>query len=176
MSPTREGPPPGFSMPSAKTAKSLATPWENEFGHVQGVNSGSLIFVAGQLSFDDQGTITSPGNIEAQMRQAYANISKVLAQFGVKMDDVLEETIFVTDMMPALTVAPKVRREVYSSEHPSVASTIVQVQRLAFKDALVEIKVTAKAQQASFGEPRRRPGGMGRGPGGMGSGGYPSPY
>ncbi|TAJ07894.1 MAG: RidA family protein [Nitrospirae bacterium] len=161
---------------TAKQTASLGLPWENEFGYAQGVKAGPVIYVAGQMSLDDTGAVMGTGNTETQMRQAYANVRKVLSQFNAEMEDVLEETLYVTDMLAALTAASKVRREVYPGQ-PAVASTIVQVQRLALKDALVEIRVTARAQQAASARPYveqqsqpsgRRGGGRG---GGMGGGG-----
>nr|MBI3612256.1 RidA family protein [Nitrospirota bacterium] len=171
-----------MGTPTAKQTASLGLPWENEFGYAQGVKAGPVIYVAGQMSLDDTGTVVGIGNTEAQMRQAYANVRKVLSQFNAEMGDVLEETLYVTDMLAALTAASKVRREVYPGQ-PAVASTIVQVQRLALKDALVEIRVTARAQQAASPRPYveqqsqqsqpsgRRGGGHGGGGGGMGGGG-----
>lgn len=161
--------------PSTKETKSLGTSWENEFGLVQGAKAGGVVFLSSQLSLDERGMVVGKGSMDAQMRQAYANVAKVLQQFTLTMNDVLEETIYVTDMPLALTAGPKVRREVYS-EHPAVASTIVQVQRLAFADALVEIRIVAKATQvgpsrsseSQSDEPPKRRGGRG---GGMSRGG-----
>jgi 2-iminobutanoate/2-iminopropanoate deaminase len=167
--------------PSIKETKSLGTPWENEFGLVQGAKAGGVVFLSGQLSLDEKGLVVGKGSMEVQLRQAYANVGKVLQQFTLTMNDVLEETIYVTDMPLALTAGPKVRREVYT-EHPAVASTLVQVQRLAFADALVEIRVVAKAPQAgparspdsqSNDSPRR---GGGRGGMGRGGAGGSSPF
>jgi 2-iminobutanoate/2-iminopropanoate deaminase len=168
--------------PSIKETKSLGTSWENEFGLVQGTKAGGLVFLSGQLGLDEKGVVVGKGSMEMQMRQAYANVAKVLQQFTLTMNDVLEETIYVTDMPPVLTAGPKVRREMYATERPAVASTLVQVQRLAFPDALVEIRIVAKAPQVGASRssdsqpddsPRRRGGrgGMGRG----GAGGA-SPY
>lgn len=154
----------------------MGTPWENEFGLVQGATAGGIVFLSGQVSVDEHGTFVGKGSMEVQMRQAYANVLKILQQFNLTMKDVLEETIYVTDMPPALTVGPKVRREVYS-DHPAVATTLLQVQRLAFADALVEIRVVAKAEALrplgtqTDNAPRHR-GGRGRS-GGMGGS---SPY
>jgi enamine deaminase RidA (YjgF/YER057c/UK114 family) len=67
------------------------------------------------------------------MRQAYTNIQKVLAQYGATMDNVVDEVLFVTDMDTAFAAAVKCRREVFSGT-PVVASTIVQIQRLAFPE------------------------------------------
>ena len=112
-----------------KDTKSMGTAWENEFGLVQATRAGGMIFLSGQSSVDEKGVLIGKGNMEAQLHQVYANIAKVLQQFTLTMNDVLEETIYVTDIPAALTAGPKVRREVYS-EHPAVASTLVQVQRL----------------------------------------------
>lgn len=169
--------------PSIKETKSLGTSWENEFGLVQGAKAGGIVFLSGQLSLDEKGIVAGKGSMDTQMRQAYANVVKVLEQFNLTMNDVLEETLYVTDIPLALTAGPKVRREMYGTEHPAVASTLVQVQRLAFADALVEIRIVAKAPQvgpsrSSYSQsdepPKRRGvrgGGMSRG----GAGGA-SPY
>jgi enamine deaminase RidA (YjgF/YER057c/UK114 family) len=130
--------------PSIKETKSMGISWENEFGLVQGAKAGGFVFLSGQLSLDDKGIVVGKGSMDAQMRQAYANVANVLQQFNLTMNDVLEETIYVTDMSLALSVGPKIRRGVYT-EHPAVASTLVQVQRLVVADALVEIRIVAKA-------------------------------
>ena len=64
--------------PSIKETKSLGTSWENEFGLVQGAKAGGLVFLSGQLSLDEKGMVVGKGSMEAQMRQAYANVVKVL--------------------------------------------------------------------------------------------------
>jgi enamine deaminase RidA (YjgF/YER057c/UK114 family) len=148
-SPVRDSP---LSIPpSIKETKSLGTSRKNECGLVQGAKAGEVVFLSGQLGLDEKGTVVGKGSMDAQMRQGYANIAKVLQQFTRTVNDVLEETIYITDMPLDLTTGPKVRREVYA-EHPAVASTLVQIQRLAFADALVEIRSVAKASQ--IGSPR----------------------
>lgn len=127
-----------------KETTTLDTSWEREFGLVQGVKASGLVFLSGQMSIDENGVVVGKGSMEAQMRQAYANVEKVLQQFNLTMNDVLEETLCVTDIPPALTVGPKIRRDVYTGP-PAVASTMIQVQRLAFADAMVEIRVVAKS-------------------------------
>jgi 2-iminobutanoate/2-iminopropanoate deaminase len=77
------------------------------------------------------------------MRQAYANIEKVLAQYGATMENIVEEVLFVTDMDAAFAARVKCRQEVFSGD-PVLASTIVQIQRLAFYELMVEIRCTCK--------------------------------
>jgi 2-iminobutanoate/2-iminopropanoate deaminase len=81
--------------------------------------------------------------MEVQMRQACANIEKVLAQYGAGIDNVVEEVLFVTDMDAAFAARVKCRQEVFSG-NPVLASTIVQIQRLAFSELMIEIKCTCK--------------------------------
>ena len=129
-----------------KETKSLGMPWEKEYGYAQAVKVGDTIYLSGQVSHDDEGKIVGLKDMEAQMRQAYANIKKVLAEYGATMDNVVDEILFVTDMDIAFAAAVKCRREVFSGT-PIVASTIVQIQRLAFPDLMVEIRCVAKLER-----------------------------
>ena len=126
-----------------KETKSLGMPWEKEYGYAQAVKVGNTIHVSGQVSHDDRGNIVGLRDMEAQMRQAYTNIQKVLAQYGATIDNVVDEVLFVTDMDAAFAAAVKCRPEIFSGT-PVVASTIVQIQRLAFPELMIEIRCVAK--------------------------------
>ena len=130
-------------MAISKEAKSLGMPWEKEYGYSQAVKVENTIYVSGQVGHDDKGNIQGQGNMEVQMRQAYANIEKVLAQYGATMDNVVDEVLFVTDMDAAFSARIKCKQEVFSG-NPVLASTIVQIQRLAFPELLVEIRCICK--------------------------------
>jgi enamine deaminase RidA (YjgF/YER057c/UK114 family) len=130
-------------MSIRKDTKTLSMSWEKEYGYAQAVKVGKTIYLAGQVSHDDVGNIVGPGDMEAQVLQAYANIRKVLAQYGATIDNVVDEVLFVTDMNAAFAARIKCREEVFSG-NPRLASTIVQVQRLAFPELMVEIKCTAE--------------------------------
>jgi enamine deaminase RidA (YjgF/YER057c/UK114 family) len=130
-------------MTISKEAKSLGMPWEKEYGYSQAVKVDNTIYVSGQVGHDDKGNIVGHGNMEVQMRQAYANIEKVLAQYDATMDNVVDEILFVTDMDSAFAARVKCRQEVFS-ENPVLSSTIVQIQRLAFAELMVEIRCICK--------------------------------
>lgn len=148
--PTRAG------KASARKAEGLGMPWEDQYGYAQAVQVGDTIHVSGQLSHDDQGNMVAPakldasgrivdhGNMEAQMRQTYANAKKILARFGASLADVVEEVIYVTDMETAFAAAGPVRKAAYGSPKPKVASTILVTPRLALPTQLIEIKFIAK--------------------------------
>ena len=130
-------------MTISKQVKSLGMPWEKEYGYAQAVKVGDTIYVSGQVSHDETGKIVGRGDMEAQMRQAYTNIKKLLAQYGATMDNIVDEILFVTDMNTAFAAAVKCRQDIFSGT-PIVASTIVQIQRLAFPELMIEIRCVAK--------------------------------
>jgi len=132
----------GVSKPS-KDTKTLGMPWEDEFGYAQGIKVGDTIYLAGQVSHDDSGNILGGGDMTVQMREAYANIEKVLDQYGATMENLVDEVLYVTNMEAAFDAAVKIRRDVFSG-FPQVASTIVEVKRLAFPQLMIEIKAIAK--------------------------------
>jgi 2-iminobutanoate/2-iminopropanoate deaminase len=55
----------------------------------------------------------------------------------------IDEVLFVTDMEAAFAATIKCRQAAFSGT-PVVASTIVQIQRLAFPELMIEIKCVAK--------------------------------
>lgn len=129
-----------------KEVKGLGMPWEDEYGYAQAVKVDDTIYISGQLSHDDGGNMVgaAPPDMEAQMRQTYANAKKILGQFGATLDDIVEEVLYVTDMDEAFAAAGPVRKEAYGSRKPAVASTILVTPRLALPEQLIEIKFVAK--------------------------------
>ncbi len=143
-------------MALSKDTFSFNVPWELQYGYVQAVKAGDSIHVSGQFSHDDEGNIVAPApldsdgrisdfsNMEAQMRQSYANAAKVLSHFGVTADDIVEDVLYVLDMDAAFAVAGRVRQAFYGAEIPKVASTVLVTPRLAVPTQLVEISFVIK--------------------------------
>jgi enamine deaminase RidA (YjgF/YER057c/UK114 family) len=140
---------------NGKEVAHFGVPWEKTYGYAQAVRVGNTIYVAGQLSHDDDGNFIGPAtrdssgretdtsNMELQMRTTYANAAKILARFGAGLQHVVEEVLYVTDMDAAFAVAGAVRKAAYETETPQCTSTIAQVGRLALPQQLIEISFTA---------------------------------
>jgi 2-iminobutanoate/2-iminopropanoate deaminase len=126
-----------------KETKGLGMPWEDLYGYSQAVRVGDTVYLSGQVSHDDAGNFFAVGDMEAQMRKAYANIEKVLAGYGATLANLVEEVLYVTEMEAAFDAAVKCRREIFGG-FPEVASTIVQIDRLAFPEFMIEIRGIAK--------------------------------
>ena len=130
-------------MTTTKHPKSLNMPWEQEYGYSQAVQVGDTIYLSGQVSHDDEGNVLGEGDMEVQMRTAYGNVAKMLAQCGATIENVVDEILFVTEMDAAFEARAKMKQEVFSGS-PVLASTIVQIQRLAFPALMVEIRCVAR--------------------------------
>ena len=130
-------------MTISKEAKSFGMPWEKKYGYSQAVKVGDTIYLAGQVSHDEKGNIMGIGNMEVQMRQAYANIKKVLLEYGATIDNVVDELVFVTDIEAAFAARVNLKQEVFSGP-PVLGSTLLQIQRLAFPELMIEIKCIVK--------------------------------
>lgn len=130
-------------MAISKEAKSLKMPWEAEFGYSQAVKVGDTIYLSGQISHNENGELVGIGDVEAQMRAAYANIERLLAQYGAGVANIVDETWFVTDIEAGSAAAGKVRKKIFAG-NSMTALTVVQIERLAFPELLIEIKCVAK--------------------------------
>ncbi|MGR8921258.1 MAG: RidA family protein [Gammaproteobacteria bacterium] len=129
-------------MPVEKDTRRFGVPWE-DFPYVQASRVGDTLYLSGQIAHDDAGDIVGVGDMAAQMRQAYLNVARLLAEYGATMDNIVDEMTFVTDMQAALACATEVRTEAYGG-NAQVTSTLIGVACLAFPELLVEIRCTAR--------------------------------
>ncbi|WUR14959.1 RidA family protein [[Empedobacter] haloabium] len=138
-----------------KNTANFGVAWEQAYGYSQAVKVKDTIYVSGQLSHDRDGQLVAPAaldehgrprdfdNMAEQMRQTYRNAAELLAQFGATLDHVVEETLYVLDVGAAFKAAGAVRKEVYGSDQPAVASNLIGISQLAFPDQLIEITFRA---------------------------------
>lgn len=109
----------------------------------QGVKVGNVLYLAGQVGVDDAG---KPGiDITEQTKLAYANIDRVLAKFDATMSNIVDETMFVTNIAEVMASADSVfavRAEAYERS-PEVCQTLIQVSALVMPELKIEIKCIA---------------------------------
>lgn len=104
----------------------------------QAVIAGHLIFTAGQLGIDPQTGELAEG-IQAQTRQALANLSVVLEAASSSLDRVVKTTVFLAHMED-FAAMNAVYAEFFPLQPP--ARSTVEVAQLP-RGALVEIEVIA---------------------------------
>lgn len=104
----------------------------------QAICAGSFVFASGQLGLDPQTGKLQDG-VEAQARQALANVKAVLAAAGTSVEKVVKVTLFLADMADFAKVNA-IYGEVFHQEPP--ARSTIQVAALPL-GGLVEIEVVA---------------------------------
>lgn len=109
------------------------------------VRVGNTIYLSGMVSIDENGQAVAEGDMVGQWRQAYAHVRQALAHFGASMEDIVDETVYVTDMhatMREMKALWKARREAFGCE-PAATQALVEVKGLSSPRFLVEIKCIA---------------------------------
>lgn len=114
------------------------------FSQVVKVEAGKLVFISGQVAFDEEGKVKGL-DFDSQLKQSLNNVSEALSATGSDWDDVIQMRIYVVDLKPEHRfMIGMALDELYENAAPP-ASTLLGVQGLARKDLRVEIDVIAVA-------------------------------
>ena len=104
----------------------------------QAINTGSMIFVSGQLPLDPA-TGAFPEGIAAQTRQSLTNVKNILEAAGYALTDVVKTTVLLDDMANFAAVNA-VYSEFFTENCPARACFAAKALP---KGALVEIEAIA---------------------------------
>src|SRR4051812_30499748 len=113
--------------------------WSIPFGFDQArlVESPTRWLVcSGQTSIGPDGAVQHPGDMAAQVLDAFASLEALLAAADMTMEDVVRITAYVTDMDAFIATAG-------SADRPSTAFTLIGVSRLAYPELMVELEALA---------------------------------
>lgn len=106
----------------------------------QGIDTGSLMFLSGQLPIvPSEGKIVAQ-DIEGQTRQALENVRAILEAGGCSMDDVVKTTVFLSDIADFVKMNGVYKEFFTEGNYP--ARSAFQVAALP-QGSLVEIEVVA---------------------------------
>jgi enamine deaminase RidA (YjgF/YER057c/UK114 family) len=115
--------------------------------HQVAIASGTkLVFIAGQVSWDAEGSTVGAGDLCAQVEQCYLNIATALAGAGGSFDDVAKLTFYVVDWTPdkmPLLLEGISRAATKLGVTPVPPATLLGVAALDVAEHLVEIEATA---------------------------------
>ena len=109
----------------------------------QGVQVGNVLTMAGQIAVDDNGN--TPDDLKSQMIMCYENILKILDHFGGTLENVVDETWFVTDIDECMENVSEIfaeREKIYGCK-PEVSQTLIGVNALVQPNLKIEIKCIA---------------------------------
>jgi len=113
---------------------------------------GRLVFSAGACPLDPDGVVVGTGDLEAQARQALANLFEALDASGASAADVLKSTVYVvTSSRDDLVRVWAVVQAAFAPLDPP--STLLGVAVLGYTNQLVEIEAVALAPPPSESAP-----------------------
>jgi enamine deaminase RidA (YjgF/YER057c/UK114 family) len=119
---------------------STGSPFERQGGYSRAVVDGDFCFVAGTTGYDYV-TMTMPGDVADQARNAFRTIDNVLGEAGFALTDIVRATYYILDRSDAdavLAVCGEYLRDIRP------AATILVIAGLLRPEMRVEIEVTAK--------------------------------
>ena len=127
-------------MKNYPVSTDLSTP--RGYSHVV-TATGTMVFVAGQISMDKDGNIVGVGDLRAQTTQVLENVKAALAAAGASFTDVVKMNTYVVNLKADdLPIIREVRTKFFPAENLP-ASTLVGVTALAFEGLLIEVEVVA---------------------------------
>lgn len=110
----------------------------------QGAIAGDLVFVAGQVGFDENDQLVG-SDVASQTRQTLARVQAVLKEAGAELPDVVQATVFLKDIGDFKDF-DAAWREVFGDHRPTRAT--VEASALT-PDILVEIQCVAFRNSSS---------------------------
>ena len=111
--------------------------------HAQGVKvtgTRTLLFIAGQVAFDEQGGPAHSRDFAAQAREVHRSVLAQVEAGGGTLRDIVKLTTYLTDMRYREELIP-IREEFFGSKLP--AHTQVAIAALGRPDWLIEVEAIA---------------------------------
>jgi len=100
----------------------------------------TILFLAGQVAYDENGNPAHRGDFAAQARAVFQAVKAQLEAGGGTMQSIVKLNTYLTDIRHRAELIP-VREEFFGKKTP--ASTLVAVAALAHPDWLIEVEAIA---------------------------------
>jgi enamine deaminase RidA (YjgF/YER057c/UK114 family) len=130
-------------MPSTRAVNPWT--WQDAYGFSQGVEvqgASRWLVCSGQTSVDAKGNPLHPGDMAAQLRQAFDNLEAVLRRADLTLGDVVRLNYYTTDVAAYLKVAGEAAHR-FPIDRPPPAGSLLGVAALFHPDILIEIEASA---------------------------------
>jgi|SRR5689334_13216688 enamine deaminase RidA (YjgF/YER057c/UK114 family) len=100
----------------------------------------TLLFISGQVAYDEKGGPAHPGDFAAQARATYAALKAQVEAAGGTLANIVKLTTYLVDIRHRSDLVP-IREEFFGKKAP--ASTLVGVTALALPGWLIEVEAIA---------------------------------
>ena len=114
------------------------------FTHTVAVEGAArLVYVSGQVSYDESATVVGKGDMRAQTEQVFDNLTNCLKAASADWTDVVKLNGYMVGLSAEAVKAYREVRSKYLDPTKLPASTLVGVERLVHPDLLLEVEVVA---------------------------------
>lgn len=134
----------------------IAAPVGSPAGSSPAVRVGRMIYTAGQVALDAEGSIVGEGDLHAQTVKAFANLAAVLQAARARPSDVVRLTIYVVNYKPQDLAMIREAGAAFLPRSDAPALTVLGVQSLYREGLLISIEATALAGAPGVGAGRDR--------------------
>jgi enamine deaminase RidA (YjgF/YER057c/UK114 family) len=100
----------------------------------------TILYIAGQVAYDDKGGPAHRGDFKAQARAVFQALKAQVEAGGGTMDSIVKINTYLTDIRHRADLVP-IREEFLGKKQP--ASTLVAVAALAQPEWLIEVEAVA---------------------------------
>ena len=115
------------------------------FTQIVRTQGGRLAFIAGQGAFDEKFNLIGPGDLYAQVVQAFRNLRTAVESIGGKVEQIVSTNMYIVglDAKKVEIFGKAMAVALDGKPFPPNASTMIGVQSLAGEGMLVEISAFA---------------------------------
>ena len=127
------------------------------FTHTVAVTGAAkLVYVSGQVSYDQAGAVVGKGDMRAQTEQVFRSLARNLKAAGATWGDVVKINGYMVGMTPDAITAYREGRTRFLKKLP--ASTLVGVSSLVHPDLLLEVEAVAAlgAKSSAAKKPKKK--------------------
>ena len=100
----------------------------------------TILYLSGQVAYDDNGGVAHPGDFKAQARAALQAVKAQVEAGGGTMANIVKVNTYLTDIRHRADYGP-IREEFFGKKMP--AHTLVAVAALAAPEFLIEVEAIA---------------------------------
>ena len=141
------------AKPAAKSAVEYinpkgACPAQGLYSHIGKVSSGSLLFVAGQLSVGRKGEVVGAHDFDRQFKQVFSNLGDVLKGMGLTYNDIIKFTTYLVHsqdiplfMRNRAALFPKIFKGPLFPPN-----TLLMVDRLVKEEFVIEVEAVVRGR------------------------------
>ena len=102
----------------------------------------TILYLSGQVAYDDNGGVAHPGDFKAQARAALQAVKAQVEAGGGTMANIVKVNTYLTDIRHRADYGP-IREEFFGKNKKMPVSTLVAVTALAQPEFLIEIEAIA---------------------------------